>query len=203
MMMLLFSLIRCLVCSIVSLVMVVWFFVGWLKVEVMILFFIVCCMFVIFFGCLLMSMIMRWVLGLLVEMVFVIVCRISVLSVLGGEMIRLCWFLLIGEIRLMICVVRMLGLVFSCSCFCGYSGVSLLNLMCVLVCFGDMLLIVFRCMRVLNLLCCFWFDGLLLCGWCIVLVIVLFLCRLYFFICLSEMYMLFGLGRYFDVCMNV
>lgn len=192
-MMFLFCFISCLVCLIVSLVIDVWFDGGWLKVEVMILFLIECCILVIFLGCLLMSMIMRWYFGLFLVIVLVMFCRIVVLFVLGGDIINVCWFLLIGMMRLMIWVVSCLVLVFRWSCWLGYNGVSLLNLGCFLVFLIDLLLMLFRWISGLNFCCwlgCFFFLGI-----CIVLVIVLLWCMLFLCIMFIDIYMLCGLGR--------
>lgn len=56
-------LIRCLVFLIIIFVICMWCDVGLLKVEVIILFFIRCCILVIFFGCLLISSIISIYLG--------------------------------------------------------------------------------------------------------------------------------------------
>lgn len=67
-----------------------------------------------------------------------------VLFVCGGVMISECWFLLIGVIRLMICVEWFLIvglLIFIFRCLFGYSGVKLLNVILCFVCLGFLKLI--------------------------------------------------------------
>lgn len=97
--------IKCFVCLSNNLVILIWCFGGLLNVEWMILVvFIECFKFVIFLGCLLINKINSFVFGLFVLIVFVIFFNNDVLFVLGGVIIKLCWFKLIGVIKFMMCV---------------------------------------------------------------------------------------------------
>lgn len=123
-------LIRCLVCLMIIFVICMWCVVGLLKVELMILLCMVCCILVIFFGCLLISSMIRCMFGWLVVMVVVICCIIIVLLVFGCDMMSECWFLFCGVIRLRMWLVMFfdeLLLCFRVKWWCGNSVVRFLN----------------------------------------------------------------------------
>lgn len=123
-------LIKCFVFLIIILVIWMWWVGDLLNVDVMILLWIVCFIFVIFLGRLLMRRMIRKYFGLLCMIDWVMFCNNMVLFVFGGVMIIECWFLLIGVIKLIICVVKffvVLLLSFIINCLVGKSGVKFLN----------------------------------------------------------------------------
>lgn len=165
--------IRCFVFLIIILVICMCWFVGLLKVEVIILFWIRWCIFVIFLGCLLISNIINLYLGWLVVIDWVMFCRRRVLFVLGGVMIRLCWLWLIGEVKFNMWVVIFLVellLCFICKWFVVWSGVRFLKRILLCEFFGLLKFILWIFSNVKY--CLLFFGG------CIFLVMVLFVCRL-------------------------
>lgn len=145
-------LIRCLVFF--NIIFVIWMCCegGLLKVLVIILLCIVCRILVIFLGCLLISNIIKWYFGLLCVSDCVMFCSIRVLLVFGGDIIKLCWFLLMGVIRLIVCVVMflvLLLLIFIRKCCCGNNGVRFLNRILFFVCFGwfRLILLIFNSVK--------------------------------------------------------
>lgn len=112
-------LINFIVCLSISFVILMWFSGILLNVELIILLLIECLMFVIFLGCLLIRRIINFVLGWFVVMLLVIFFNSIVLFVFGGVIISFFCLNLIGEIKLIICVEKFFGWVFSSICLFG------------------------------------------------------------------------------------
>lgn len=190
-MMLCFILMRCLVFLIIILVICMWCVVGLLNVDVIILLVIECCILVIFFGCLLISSMNRIMFGWFCLIVCVMCWSIMVLLDFGDVMSRLCWFLLIGVIMLMMWFVMFFLLCILClsdSGLFGCSGVRFLNMILCFEVLGGCLLILLIFISVKQ---CLLFFGV----W-ILFLMVLLVCRLKWWICDGLMQMLLVFVRY-------